>query len=166
MGFSLMFLRVRHGDLVDADRAGLADFLAREGLVAPDDAGELRRSSDGEALAFDGRWTDLQLDGLSQEEPVTGGIAHATLSPDEVSFIFRLCVAGKMMVINPQGSPMYIIPAETHVREELPDPEDTVWVGTPVELAQALGSSFGDFSTFRDRVIGQAGPDADEEAVR
>lgn len=161
-----MFVRVRNGDLVDADRAGLADFLTREGLIPPDDSGELRRSSDGEALAFDGHWTDLELDGLSQEEPVTGRISHATLSPDEVSFIFGLCVAGKMMVVNPQGSPLYIVPAETHVREELPDPEDTVWVATPAELAHALGSSFGDFSTFRDRVIGQPGPDAGEESAR
>jgi len=161
-----MFMRVRNDDLVDADRVGLADFLVREGLVLPDESGELSRRSDGGALAFDGRRTDLQLDGLSQQEPVTGRIDHAELGPEEVEFIFGLCVAGKMMVINPQGSPMYIVPAETHAPEELPDPDGTVWVGTPAELAETLGGTFGGFSSFRARVVGHSGPDAGGESAR
>lgn len=166
VGFSLMFVRVRDGDLLDADRVGLAEFLSRAGLGLPDDSGELSRTSDGAPLAFDGRWTDLQLDDLSQEAPVTGRIDHATLGPEEAEFIFRLCVAGKMMVVNPQGSPMYIVPGDTHAREEFQDPDDAVWVRTSAEFAYVLGSSFEDFSSFRDRVLERPGPDAEGEPAR
>lgn len=149
-----MFARLKDPEMLDVDRVGLAGFLASQGLTSSDETGELVRISDGEALAFDGRWTDLHLDSLTQEEPVTGGIDHATLTQDELSFIFHLCVAGKMLVINTQGAPLYIVPADTHDREDLPDPDDAVWVNTPEELAHALGASFTDFTDFRDRVLG------------
>jgi hypothetical protein len=80
MGFGLMFVRLKDPEMLDADRVGLAEFLASQGLTSSDETGELVRISDGEALAFDGRWTDLHLDSLTQEEPVTGGIDHATLT--------------------------------------------------------------------------------------
>mgnify|MGYP000862471048 FL=1 len=162
MGFGLMFMRVSDPEVVDADRVGLAEFLAAEGLSSSAETGELVRVSDGEALTFDGEWTDLHLDSLTQAEPVSGGIDHATLTEEEVTFIFGLCSAGKLMIINPQGEPMYIVPAGTHDRGDLPDPEATVWAHTPEELAHALGSSFGDFATFRDRALGLSDPGAAE----
>jgi hypothetical protein len=161
-----MFVRVHDDALLDADRVGLADLLAREGLTLPNESRELSRRPDGGALAFDGRWTDLQLDGLSQAEPVTGRIDHAALGPEEVESSSVCAWPGKMMVTSPQGSPMYIVPAETHAPEEVPDPVGTVWVGTPAEPAEAPGVSFGDFSRFRDRVVGQPGPDAGGESAR
>ncbi|WZH36737.1 MAG: hypothetical protein PIR02_18625 [Microbacterium enclense] len=162
MGFSIMFMRLGGSEILDADRAGLAAFLASEGLVSSGGSGELLRVSDGAPLAFDGYWTDLHLDDVSQEEPVSGGIDHATLSPDEVSFIFHLCVAGKMLVINPQGDPLYIVPDGTHERDDVPDPDDVAWVQTPEEFAHALGVSFGAFASFRDRVVEGSATDAAE----
>ncbi|MDF2993199.1 MAG: hypothetical protein K0S37_3713 [Microbacterium sp.] len=54
MGFSMVSMRIRGSEVVDADRAGLATFLASEGLYSSEGSGELLRLPDGAPLAFDG----------------------------------------------------------------------------------------------------------------
>ncbi|GAB2641356.1 hypothetical protein ABI214_00550 [Prescottella soli] len=150
MGFSLGFYRIDGGELVDPDREGIAEFLRVRGLRVE------HRSlvdDDGAVLAFDGAWSDLYLDPLDQDGPLSGGIDHATLTAAECEFIYGLCVAGRLMVVNPQGDPMYVVPARNHGDEALPDPEGTTWVDSPEELASALGAGFGEFQEYRCRVM-------------
>ncbi|WFR71090.1 hypothetical protein P9209_17170 [Prescottella defluvii] len=110
-------------------------------------------------LAFDGAWSDLYIDPLDQDDPLSGGIDHAPLTLVECEFIYGLCVAGRLMVVNPQGDPMYVVPARTHEDAALPDPEGTVRVDSPEELASALGSGFGEFRAYRRRVMSSYLPD-------
>lgn len=151
MGFSLSFFPIENGDLGDADRDGLAAFLAAQGLrVDPNGNGLL--FANGEPLSFDGSWSDLTLDPLDQPEPVTGALSHATLTESECAFVFDLCAAGKLMIVNPQGNPTYIALADVHSREASPDPDDSVWVRSATELALALEGGFGRFQDYLQRV--------------
>ncbi len=159
MGFSLGFHRIDGNELVDADREGIAEFLHSRGLRMED------RSivdADGSVLAFDGAWSDLHLDPLDQDGPLGGGIDHATLTPAECEFIYGLCVAGRLMVVNPQGDPMYVVPGRTHQAAALPDPDETVWVDSPDELAIALGAGFGEFRNYLRRVMDSYSSDPSE----
>lgn len=157
MGFSLMFLRTSGDAQADADRAGLAAFLERRGLAVAPSSDSIHHLSGADGpLRFDGQWTDLHLDPLDQEGPVGGGIWHATLSDEECAFIHDLCVAGRLLVVNPQGAPLYVVPGGTHEPEELPTGHGdagVAWVAGPSELQQALTGGFEAFREFRDRVI-------------
>ncbi len=160
MGFSLNFMRIGPDAILDADRDGLAAWLAgRELEVAPStDETHHLRGADGQ-LRFDGHWTDLHLDPLDREEPVTGGIWSATLSAEECAFVYDLCVAGRMLIMNPQGGPLLLVPGRTHEAADLPESiaaSDIAWVDSADELAEALGGGFQRFVEFRDQVTGDA----------
>lgn len=157
MGFSLIFMRVKGNQELDADREGLAAFLAARKLtVAPStDATHHLAGPDGE-LTFDGAWTDLHLKPLDHDGYVTGGVWHATLSDEECAFIYDLCVAGRMLIVNPQGDPQIVVPGRTHALADLaPDiPEDEIaWVDSAEELSEALSGNFEAFLAYRKRVL-------------
>jgi len=158
VGFSLIFMRLRGDESLDADRAGLAAFLAERDLeVAPSNDTIHHLSGPDGQLTFDGNWTDLHLSPLDQEQHVSGGIWHATLSEQECAFIYDLCVAGKMVIMNPQGPPEFVVPDRNHTAEDLVeavnDPQ-IAWVDNAEELAEALGGNFTAFVEYRDRVLG------------
>ncbi|MFI6430294.1 hypothetical protein [Rhodococcus oryzae] len=157
MGFALIFVRVQGDEQRDADRDAVAAFLEARGLRAMDSDGQgsLLVDADGQALSFDGHWTDLYLDPLDQEEPLSGGIDHASLSDEETTFIYELCMAAGFLIANPQGNPTYVVPGATHAPGDVPDPEDMVWVNSAAELRQALAGNFDDFRDWRDRVVAQ-----------
>ena len=165
MGFSLGFYPIQGSDLGDADREQLRDGLAGRGLGVHSDASGLFQVANGESLAFDGAWSDLTLDPLDQAEPVTGSLSHATLSEAECTFVFEMCTAGKLMIVNLQGDPMYLGITGIHTAEMFPDPADSVWIDSPAALASALGASFGDFQSFRSRVLeSYSGGDESQES--
>lgn len=157
MGFSLTFMGMRGDTEVGADREGLARFLEQRGLEvgpSPDSTHHLR-GPDGD-LRFDGSWTDLHLDPLDQEGPVSGGIWHASLTDEECGFIYDMCVAGKMLIFNPQGDPLAVIPGRVLHPLDLPEevePGDTAWVDSAEELKDALSGNFERFVQYRDQVI-------------
>ncbi len=153
MGFSLHFMPVERDRLVEPDRAGLAAYLDAAGLAVREDGSGLYRRSDGEALAFDGSWSDLTLDPLDQDGPVTGSLGHATLTAAECAFIFGLCRAGRLMIINAQGSPMYIGIDGIHDPGVFPHAEDAVLIDSPEELSAALRDGFTGFLEYRARVL-------------
>lgn len=159
MGFSLIFMRVQGDAEADADRDGLASFLQeRELEVGPSDDNTHHLTGPEGDLTFDGEWTDLHLDPLDQEKPVTGGIWHATLGADECTFIYDLCVAGRLCVFNPQGSPMFLVPGHTHRPAEMPDdvePQEIAWVDSADELEAALNGDFENFVHYREQVTGE-----------
>ncbi|MGO4205288.1 hypothetical protein AB4Z09_26830 [Rhodococcus sp. TAF43] len=157
MGFSLIFVRVQGDEQRDADRDAVAAFLETRGLRAAGSAGRgsLLVDADGQALSFDGHWTDLHLDPLDQEEPLSGGIDHASLSDEETTFIYELCVAAGFLIANLQGNPTYVVPGANHAPEDVPDREDIDWVNSAAELRQALAGNFDDFRAWRDRVVAQ-----------
>lgn len=157
MGFSLIFVRVQGDEQRDADRDAVAAFLGARGLrsAESDGRGSLLVDAGGRALSFDGYWTDLHLDPLDQEEPLSGGIDHASLSDEETTFIYELCVAAGFLIANPQGNPTYLVPGANHAPEDVPDPEDVDWVNSSAELRRALAGGFDDFSEWRDRVVAQ-----------
>lgn len=161
MGFSLMFMRVDRDGKGDADRQGLADFLLQRGLtVAPSSDSTHHLMSDHGYLAFDGHPSDLHLDPLDQEKPVTGGIWHAHLTGEECAFIYDLCAAGRMLIVNPQGNPLIVIPGRNHTPAELPDDvdrNDIAWIDSSNELVQVLSSGFAAFLEFKNRVIRASG---------
>ncbi|TQL77150.1 hypothetical protein FB566_2700 [Stackebrandtia endophytica] len=151
-------MRVQGDKQLDADRAGLAAFLAERNLhVAPSTDSTHHLAGPGGQLTFDGHWTDLHLDPLDLQEPVSGGIWHATLSEQECAFVYDLCVAGKMVIINPQGPPEFVVPGRTHTPDDLEgmfeDPQ-IAWVDDAEELAEALGGNFESFLAFRNQVLG------------
>lgn len=142
---------------LDPDRAGIAAFLAARGLVLLPSTSRTRRlGSPGGPLAFDGSPSDLYLDPLDQEDPVTGGLFHATLSPAECAFVYDLCLAGGMLVLNPQSAPTLVVPTGTHVPADLPPSiDDVAWVSSGAELAEALGGGFERFLDYREQVLGE-----------
>lgn len=153
MGFSLGFYPIEGDAMGDADRAALAAFLAERGLRINPETDGLVHLEDGERLRFDGSWTDLRLDALDHDEPVTAALSHATLAPEELEFVFALCSAGRLMIVNMQGGPMYLGLDGIHTRGMFPDPDDAVLIRDAKELATALGGSFDHFSDFRARVL-------------
>lgn len=161
MGFSLVFLTLRNGEQVDGDREGVRRFLDERGLhlratvdVQPH-LGDLF-GVDGTALTLDGAHTDLHLDVLDSERRFGGGIWHAGLGPEECELIYALCVAGGFLICNPQGNPLFLVPAHNHAPDELDGiaaPDEVVVVESPGELRQALTAGFEHFIDWRDRVI-------------
>ena len=79
----------------------------------------------------------------------------------ELELIFDPCVAGKMLIINPQGSPGCIVLRGTHAPEDVEDREDSVWVKNAEELAEVLAPSSSRFREFRNRVLGGYGGEQD-----
>lgn len=158
MGFSLTFMRIGPDAILDADRAGLADWLASRGLeVAPSTDSTHHLRGPAGLLTFDGSWTDLHLDPLDQEAPVTGGLWHATLTAEECAFIFDLCVAGRMLIMNPQGLPFLLVPRGNHDTVDLPASiaaAEIAWIDSAADLAEALSGGFERFVQFRDQVTG------------
>ena len=159
MGFDLSFYPIQDLNLplTDADREGLREFLESRGLTHdPVFKGRLIDVKSGEGLAFDGQWSDLTLDPLDQSEPVTGSLGHATLTEDEFTFVYELCAAGKLMIVNPQGDPTFLGIVGVHTPELFsPELEPTEWalVDSPAALATALGSIIGEFRTFLHGVL-------------
>lgn len=149
VGFSLGFLRICGNEQSDADRDAVGSFLSARGLHVQ---GEALVDAAGQGLTFDGRWSDLHLDA---GEPMSGGIAHATLSDAESAFIYDLCVAAGFLIVNPQGDPLYLVPGANHVPDDVPDLDDTAWVNSPGEMQQALAGNFTAFRSWRERVISQ-----------
>lgn len=162
MGFSMIFMRFEGKVDVGADRDGLKAFLRQRDLEIELSAYELHhlRGPHG-ALEFDGHRSDLHLSDLNQEEPVSGGIWHASLSRQECAFIFDLCVAGRMLAVNPQGDPTIVVPIGSHGPEDLAglgvDPESIAWVANAEEFEEALTGSYQHFANYRDHVIREAG---------
>lgn len=155
MGFSLIFVATDGEEQRDADRSALAAFLAERGLhVEGEESSSPLFDATGAPLSFDGRVSDLHLDPLDQEGPLTGGIWHASLSDAECAFIHDLCAAAGFLIANPQGDPMYVVPVGTHTPEQVPDLDDTAWVAGWAELQRALSDKFDDFRAYRDSVIG------------
>lgn len=154
MGFSLSFMRIQNNDLVDANRAQVADFLVARGvhIVASGNSGEFFDTAD-RPLCFNGHYSDIFLDPLNSKEPLSGGIFHATLAEEELEFIFELCTAAGFMIINPQGAPMSVVPNNNHAVGDVPEPNDTAWVQNATELAQALNGSFADFTDYKRNVL-------------
>lgn len=149
-----MLMRLRDDQIADADRPALKAFLAERGLqVEPSFETGVIVDAEGRPLAFDGHQTDLTLDPLDKEGTVTGGIFHATLSDAECAFIHGLCVAGGLLVVNPQGEPTYLVPGDSHSPDDVPDADATVWVDNAGQLQAALAGGFEAFQEFRSRVI-------------
>lgn len=166
MGFSLLFMRINANQQLEADRDGLAAFLASRGLhvVGQGSSGAIVNSS-GDALTFDGSYSDLYLDPLDAAGPVSGGIDHAHLGGKELEFIFELCVAGALVIINPQGNPLYIVPQGNHEAATLPDLENTAWINSPQELLEVLRGNYQAFIDFRDRAIAQRFPGSERPSI-
>lgn len=139
MGFSLAFYAFR-----DGDRTRLADFFARQGLHIED--GSLMTAA-GLPLTFDGEPTDLTIDGWDNDEPLSGGIEHATLTESESCFLFDLCVAAGWAIVNSQGAPTFLIPAHNHTAADISaDEEDPpVAIDDAAGLCAALADSFSAF---------------------
>jgi hypothetical protein len=57
-----------------------------------------------------------------------------------------------MLIVNPQGEPMYIVVARTQSEDDVPDPDNTVWVDSPEALANSLGAGFGEFQHLLQKV--------------
>jgi len=159
MGFSLNFMAIDGDDVIDADRERLRSFLDERGLTCePDQEGDIGTLLDhaGRPLALDGSVTDLHITPLDHEGEVTGGIWHATLGPEELEFIFDLCIAAGWLVINPQESPNVVVPRRNHSPERLTNEwfDPTAWVDDASELGEALSGSHEGFLNFKRRALG------------
>lgn len=158
MGFSLLFMRLEGNSTADVDRSGLASFLAQNGLhIAPSSDGVHHLSGESGALTFDGHFTDLHLDPLDKVGKVGGGIWHASLSAAECRFVYELCVAARMLIVNIQGAPTYLVPGRNHRAEQLPEiidqQNEVVWVDSPEEFALVLQEGMARFQEFKRRAI-------------
>ncbi len=160
MGFSLIFMGLDGDRARDADRDGLRRFLNERGLRAPDgpQADQLVDAA-GDALAFDGDWSDLHIDPLDHPKPLSGGVWHAGLSAQECDFVYDLCVAAGWLIVNPQGEPDMIVPGGTHTAEQLSPltdvGESVAFVGSGAELRLILTRGFRAFLAYRDQVLGR-----------
>ena len=163
MGFSMSFLRVREGEVVDGDREAARCFLEARGLHtdSKNESSAHLLDVDGVGLSFDGHWTDLHLDPLDSPGTFGGGIWHATLTGEECQFVFDLCVACGFLVCNHQGgdeeSPMFIVPRGSHDADDIAELAPDVsyqFVDTADELRAALTGDFERFVAYRNRVLG------------
>ena len=111
-------------------------------------------------------WTDLHVDPLDKPGTLGGGIWHATLSVAEVEFVFDLCVATNLLVVNHQGggdSPMFLVPRRNHEATELEalvTDASYLFVESADDLRDALLGDLDRFIEFRDRVVGRQEPPA------
>lgn len=161
MGFDLFFYGMDGGEsAAEIDRDGLSAFLRSAGYRV-NDVGELV-DGNGLPIQFDGRRSALSLDPLDSPEPIEGVLHQATLTAAECGFVFGMCVASRLVIVNPQGPPMVLVPQRSHSREEAriqgwpSDPEDVVWVDNAAELRQALEGDFERFLDYRRLVLEQA----------
>lgn len=152
MGFSLTFEKIKNGeDVADIDRNLLVNFLKNKKLTLSEDG--LLQDENGQFLKFDGDVTDLHLTPLDSDEPLFGGIDHATLSDEELQFIFEMCDAVGWLIINPQGNPTFIIPNENHSPEDLPEEfEDVAFIKNVAELRQVLSGGFENFQAYLKQI--------------
>lgn len=160
MGFSLQRVRFDGDAQVDADRAGIATWLEERGLSLERRPDGLCRflGSDGNPLELDGRERDLHLDPLDGAEPVGGGIWHAGLGQEECSVLHDLCIAGRMLVVNPQGPETVIVPGGTHRPKGLPgwcEQGGVAWVDGPQALRRAVLGGFESFEAYREQVLAE-----------
>lgn len=158
MGFSLTFMRFRREQEIDADREGLASWLARHRLTLDrrfDTACPIL-DPDGAPLQVDGRARDLHLDPLDSPGIVSGGIWHAGLGIEECTVIYDLCIAGRLLVMNPQAPDVFVVPGRTHRPEDVPGLADGVvgWADSPGELQAVLTDGYQGFLDYRDQVLG------------
>ncbi|WP_285042556.1 hypothetical protein [Plantibacter sp. LMC-P-059a] len=159
-------MNLTRDEVVDADRAGLADFLERHTAVASEPVDDASHAIAPHRFSFDGSSSDLYLDPLDQEGPVTGGIWHATLSAQECDFIFELCVAGNLVIVNPQGAPNLLVPGPGRDAAALPTfdgPTAIVSVESGADLRRWLTGGFEGFARYRDVVTGRVDAPPDEQ---
>lgn len=157
MGFSLHFMRIKHEKEIGADKEGIQKFLKDRNLTIKPDDTSFYDSNDKE-LEFDNYFSDIFLDGFDTES-ISAGIYHATLTTDECEFIYHLCVAGKMMIFNPQGNPTYIFVHDNHnfadlgLSEDDEDlKEDFVTINNGIELQKVLTEGFSEFSQWLEKI--------------
>lgn len=146
----MIFMGVDGDTATDADRDGLARFLAERGVhLSPDGDGHgIPIAADGRVLFLDGGPTDMHFSGLDHAEPLTGSIWHAHLGPAECAFVYDMCIAARWIVCNAQGGPTYLIPGQNHTPAQLRgiDAVDEIaWVDSAEELREALSGGFEDF---------------------
>ncbi|MEM7324461.1 MAG: hypothetical protein AAF531_15335 [Actinomycetota bacterium] len=147
VGFSLHF--VRFDDETDID--GFRRFLDERQLVlVPSEFGsELCNvhTADGEPLQLDGesRPTLLNVADPNTSDHVSAHIERPSLTLEALRFVYDLCVAARLAIVNPQGDPddssypMMLIPARNHTAQQLQQiAEDTGLNHRFVDNAQEL----------------------------
>lgn len=159
----MTFWRFRDGDIVDADREGLAAWLARRQLTIGEGRmkGGLLFTPDGAQLRLDGSPSDLTLDPLDQDASVTAAIGHARLGPEECELMVELCDAWRFLIMNGQGSPAFLIVGDHHRPEDIFEGmlEYTVHVRDARELQADLSGEHERFLEYRDQVLRTAAED-------
>lgn len=155
MGFSLFLSKIESGQVeVTIDRQKLAAFLKRKQLmISP--SGQVTEES-GQALAFEGQPCDLYMEPLNSSKPLSARLYHANLSDDECAFLFELCVEVGWLLVNPQGTPLYLVPNHNHIEADLPDcdEEDLVFIDNAKDMQRALSGGYGGFQSLLEKIGG------------
>lgn len=154
MGFSLHWVATDGDETISGDRAGVEAYLASRGLhIAENDEPV---TADGKRIAFNGYDCDFHFDGLDHADDHFGAsVWHAHLLPEEIEFYFDIAVAGRLLIVNPQGDPMIIVCGD-YDPARLPSvpAEEVAHVANAAELAAALEGNFQRFLDYKRQVTG------------
>ncbi|GHU10455.1 hypothetical protein FACS1894185_1980 [Betaproteobacteria bacterium] len=155
MSFDLFLNHFEAGEPAPADRAKVLGVL-REYSRVPNESGAYNvEFSDGSHVEF--------LAKLESEEEFTGcAFPMHGFSPLIITFVFKVAVAGEMVIFNAQGNgtpenPLCIIPAPSqlpHLPSGLGSAYTPFPCTSPEHLWQLLGMGFDDWSEYRDHVVG------------
>ncbi|AGF73256.1 hypothetical protein [Corynebacterium halotolerans] len=151
--------RYLRGRRVDPDPAVLGSFLGHYRLrvrQAGDGAGGVLMVNEDEPLSLGGRPLPFRLDlagtggagGTGGTDPgtATGGcLLAAELSPQEASFLFKLCHITGLLAERVDTAPAFVAIESVHRTEDLPAAEGTAvtWVSTPARFRHAVAGLAG-----------------------
>ncbi|MDR0673578.1 MAG: hypothetical protein LBF93_07965 [Zoogloeaceae bacterium] len=158
MSFDLFLHRFEAGEPAQADRSGILALLRKHCQDTEDPFGFYRvRFPDDSGVAF-------SAEGLASGKAFTGCAFHMrgfSFTPSVISFVFEVAVAGDMVIFNAQGkdtpdNPLAILTRSCQSSQFPSDcASNPVLCSSASDLARLLGIGFGEWSDFRDLVIGK-----------
>lgn len=68
----------------------------------------------------------------------------------------ELCVAGRFLIVNPQGPDLFVVPGRTHLSEDVPDHDGSGigWADSPTGLKGVRDDGYENFVDYRKQVMG------------
>lgn len=156
MSFDLILVHLKNGDTEPINEPAVVLNVLRE--FCNDKADEFGfyvvALADGSSIRFSASGLESGSDFSSCSFHLRG------ITPDVVSFIYRIAHAGDMVIFNPQGmdepkNPSAICLTSEQKREITENvAKNPVVCNSPKHLGQLLGVGFDGWSGYRDRVVG------------
>ena len=157
MSFDIFLAHFQNGETAPADRAAVLAVLHQQTHDSADSYGFYNVGfCDGSDVEFSAK--ELEID--TGAEFSNCAFHLRDFSPEVITFVYQVAVAGDMVIINAQGrdddpkNPLTILVDESqraHLPEELGGAR---FAESAESLGNLLGASVGEWQAYRDRVVG------------